>query len=79
MPVPMVQQMETCVKKILWSPLVQGFEPGCIEHCCFKCVLYCMICSLPRQGQILCIELGIELKIKRISNYIIIHFTMPVS
>ena len=36
-----------------------------------------MIRSLPRQGQIPCIELGIELHKKRTSNNIIIHFTMP--
>ena len=44
------------------SRLVRGFELGCIKCHCFKPVLYCMIRSLPKQGQIPCIELGIELK-----------------
>ena len=34
---------------------------------------------VPRQGQIPCIELGIELRNKSTSNYIIIHFTTPAN
>ena len=57
-------------------PIVRGFELGCIKCHCFKHVLNCTIHSLPKQGQIPCIELGIELHKKRTSNNIIIHFTM---
>jgi len=67
------------VKLTMFSRLVQGFEPRCFKRRCFKYVLYRMIHSLPRQGTIPCIELGIELKKKKkeksTSNYTIIHFT----
>ena len=47
--------------------VVRGFEPGSINRRCFKRILYGMIPSiLPRQGQIPCIELGIELFFKRL-------------
>src|ERR1700676_4676741 len=42
--------------------LVWGFEPGCIKCHCFKHILYHTICFIPKQGQILCIELHIKLK-----------------
>jgi hypothetical protein len=42
--------------------LVRGFEPGCIKPGCFKHILYHMIHFISGQGQILCIELCIELK-----------------
>jgi hypothetical protein len=37
---------------------VRGFEPRCFKRRWFKRVLYCMIRSLPRQGQIPCISRG---------------------
>ena len=49
------QSQVHCVKWLVW-----GFELGCIKR-----VLNRMICSLPKQGQIPCIELGIELHKKK--------------
>ena len=69
--------MNRCCRYIHWCFENTGFEPGCTKCRCFKHVLYHMIRSLPRQDQIPCVDLGIELK-KRTSNYIIVHFTMPV-